>query len=823
MGLAKRPQGGPSGKKEEGEGEGMRKGSMTSRKGRSIGPIIACIIVLGGSWLGLAPTRVKAQPAHQSTTRTVRLRSGDLTLEDGLGSSLSRRLERETGHPVHFLFEGHHAQSPLDVSELGELGVRLLSPLSKTVWIASTDSGVNLEAPAIASRIRSASLLPSELKLHPSLSKSISKGGRLAVTVILYRDNPARTAPPQLSHVKWTSDRTLQTVLDSSQISDLARDDQILWIEPHVNEHQPLNQEMRVAIRADRAQNADLDATPPTYALSGKGVTVAVFDTGIDDDHGDFTGRMLRNSGSGTHGTHVGGILGGSGRLSSLYGNGGSAYEWRGVAPSCKLASFDISINHDDYQEAVDVHGAQLSNNSFVQALLCEYDADAMLLDELVRGSTGKPLSIVFAAGNNGTSAQYGPLRGYFSTFTSAKNTISVGSIHADDGRRSGFSSLGPTYDGRIKPDLVAPGSKTYEGILSTFPRDRYGAIQGTSMAAPAVAGSLALLYQAYGETYQVDINEAPPLASTLKAVLIQTAEDLIHETAAPEDVLNPDTGEATLYSKGPDFATGWGLIDVEAASILIQEKRIQELKIGLKESERNYTFMVPAGRDEVKVTLAWDDPAANPISALDEIKLINDLDIVLIDPLGERHLPWVLDPLAHESLSGNRTGIDPLETQDILPARRGVDTRNNVEQVLVEMPIPGLWTLRIHASRMATDQIVSLAASEPLPRIDANLSCPETTDGELVTITASLLHHESVRRPVTTTLSVVDSQGGGFINFRTFSRNLPKLAQPEKTLTLSLPRGVPTNEELTLWLRVKDTATGEELARASCTFQILD
>jgi hypothetical protein len=224
------------------------------------------------------------------------------------------------------------------------------------------------------------------------------------------------------------------------------------------------------------------------------------------------------------------------------------------------------------------------------------------------------------------------------------------------------FSSWGPTDDGRIKPDIVAPGCESGgEGYIhSTLPGNVYGGPGwcGTSMAAPVVSGISGLII----EQYRLIQGGSNPLPSTVRALFIQTAVDL-------------DDG-SSYYNPGPDYASGYGRVDAQAAVDEVIAKRVLEDQVSHGQMD-TLTVTVPAGSPVLKLTLAWDDEpgAVNASPAL-----VNDLDMILVEPDGSTtHLPWILD-------SSNPS----------TPAMAGSDSINNVEQVLVANPTPGLWQVQV-------------------------------------------------------------------------------------------------------------------------------
>ena len=149
-----------------------------------------------------------------------------------------------------------------------------------------------------------------------------------------------------------------------------------------------------------------------------------------------------------------------------------------------------------------------------------------------------------------------------------AKNIISVGAINSNDDSMTNFSSWGPTDDGRIKPDVVAPGCQSDEdtGITSTVPGDTYGAMCGTSMAAPVVSGICSLMIQEFRSQTATD-----PLPSTLKALLINTAVDL-----------------GTL---GPDYSYGFGKVNAKGAVDSIINDQYKEGNIDGPNGIKSYSI----------------------------------------------------------------------------------------------------------------------------------------------------------------------------------------------------------------------------------------
>lgn len=256
------------------------------------------------------------------------------------------------------------------------------------------------------------------------------------------------------------------------------------------------------------------------HSVSGRGIKVGVVDTGIDPDHPDFAQRISQMkdfTGEGPadrngHGTHVAGIIAGSGVAS------GSRY--RGVAPECllyvaKALHEDGSGVTSDVMAAIEwgvQQGVQVINISLGGEGPCDgTDALSVLCDAAV----ARGVVICAAAGNSGPSPCTIGSPGC------AKTVITVGATDKED-QVASFSSRGPTLDNRAKPDVCFPGVNIVSCLargsaMGTPVDDWYTRASGTSMATPHATGTCALLLQA-----------APGLGpQQIKELMMNTAKDL--------------------------------------------------------------------------------------------------------------------------------------------------------------------------------------------------------------------------------------------------------------------------------------------------------
>ena len=302
---------------------------------------------------------------------------------------------------------------------------------------------------------------------------------------------------------------------------------------------------------------------------------------------------------------------------------------------------------------------------------------------------------------------------------------------------------------GIVVPDLCRNGSCGYA----------YQAEGGTSMSAPFVSGIAALMYQKFRETTGDSLDKHSMRNSTVKALMIHTAIDMVDSPEA-HFAGNPDLDNAhrdgrthfTPYGEGPDFATGWGRVDGKAALDMISQynkktklfARFREIEIG-KDMEKRWTVDVRKGRKKFRATLVWDDAPGTRDEGKDvwikvkQPKLVNDLDMYLVSPSGKYYYPWRLDSLPTDMIDTNgkvpksTKGYENIHESDVHDAYNGCgsgdrldsacfDHLNNVEVVDVRNPEPGRWqivvvgkNIREYNNADSSAQVASLVSDLPL------------------------------------------------------------------------------------------------------------
>ena len=420
--------------------------------------------------------------------------------------------------------------------------------------------------------------------------------------------------------------------------------------------------------------------------LSGMGFKAGVWDGGrIHASHPEFSGRVTMKDGSAiesNHATHVAGTIAASGIRPEARGMAFHAlvdgYDWNNDRSEMALAAADgLLVSNHSY--GVDLGWSREEDGSWRWTAHPDslrdyrfgfYSSTSRQLDEIAYHAPY--YTIVWAAGNDRSDSGDGtrPPDGPYDCIgpeSVAKNVLAVGSVNKlpqgytqpDMVRISAFSSFGPADDGRVKPDIVAPG----QSLFSTLSGDSYGNRTGTSMSAPVVSGSLLLLQQLYSTLS----GGRPMKAATLKSLVIHTVNQ-------------------TGNSPGPDYRFGWGLLDVEKAARLLMNLDSIQYLVAEETLQQDSVYQLAFeadGSSNIVATLAWTDPPGTPVAPAMNPRdpmLVNDLDMRIIDPSGKEHYPWLLDPDQPMAL--------PVQDQD--------NTVDNVEKIFIPNPSPGTYFLKI-------------------------------------------------------------------------------------------------------------------------------
>jgi hypothetical protein len=452
------------------------------------------------------------------------------------------------------------------------------------------------------------------------------------------------------------------------------------------------------------------------YNLSGSGQILGLWEAGGIPllAHQEFNGRITILDGSVTvsqHATHVAGTM-----IAS------------GVTPSAKGMSYEANISGysstNDLSEVSNAvaNGLKVSGHSYgaVVGWRADYRGDGLWAwlgdpaisetedwkfgfytstsagwDNMIRNAEN--LVVAKSSGNdrgdgpNGSVTHWAIIGGSWAQSTTvrerdggadgydcindprgiAKNTLTIGAVNdlqygyagPSSVVMSSFSNWGPTDDGRIKPDLVANGVGLNSSSNST--NTAYASLSGTSMATPNVSGSIGLILQHHQNLH----GTANPLKGyLLKALLLHTSDE-------------------AGSSAGPDYIYGWGLMNTfKAVQLMSFDAALGSNKLlrdqSVTQGNTNEYQVISDGKQPLKATISWFDVAGTPTpTSLDptNIMLVNDLDLTIVGPNSVEHQAWVLDP-----------------SNPSAAATRGENIRDNTEQVLIENPSAGTYTIKV-------------------------------------------------------------------------------------------------------------------------------
>lgn len=615
-------------------------------------------------------------------------------------------------------------------AELRAQGVELLKYVPEDTFIAQ----LNTVSPASVAALNDVTWVGPyrpDHKINSRLTRAMAAtNAPVCVNILLSPAASAAEITAVRSHLKQFQSETrlrqgviLRGEISPQQLEALAQSSAVLWIERAPQ--RKLVDEAAAKIVGGDDGNLATPTLTQQLGFDGSGVTVCVADTGLDTGntntmHPDLLGRVTgfqfygSNITDGSdgygHGTHCAGIVAGNAATGETDPDTGQFYGL-GVASGANIFVERIFDNNageaspfpSDETLTRDAvrNGAKIGSNSWGNDVQGDYDLDCAQFDELVRdadaGTPGyQPYILEFSAGNSGPGSQT------INSPACAKNVIATGASQNAPGTLAqtyglyaegpdamcDFSSRGPCADGRIKPDLVAPGSWIASaasalaldpaGTSWTVIDDYYVYMGGTSMAGPHAAGAAAVFVQFYQSTH----TNAVPSPALVKAALINSADELDQANGGPGPVPNNDEG--------------WGrinLVNLITTNFSAAPRFYQYLDqaVLLTNSQVYAQHVFVEGADQpLKITLAYTDVPGFP-GALPA--LVNDLDLEVVAPDGTLY-------------RGNQFGAG-----ESVPNAPSSDNLNNAEGILISQPVPGDYLVRVRGSKVVQDALTNTAA----------------------------------------------------------------------------------------------------------------
>ncbi|MBS1809957.1 MAG: S8 family serine peptidase [Acidobacteria bacterium] len=465
---------------------------------------------------------------------------------------------------------------------------------------------------------------------------------------------------------------------------------------------------------------------------------------------GYYLNGVAYDDSNGYHGTHTTSVI--AGRDYAATGTGAvlgisTRTVGDGIAPDVHIVFQDVGHPAGDlsgldvgqgllHQQAYNT-GARIHTDSYGFSAGSPYEEEASAVDQAMWRL--RDYTVFFSAGNSGPANQ---------TLTKdSKNALLVGGAGSPTNGGSpenvaSFSSHGPTNDGRIKPDIVAPStvyaatesagvSSSFRYLTSTTANDAavnpvspnnnrsFSSISGTSFASPMAAGGGVLVRQYFADGFYPTgarnvANGFNPSNALIKAMLLNSGRNMTGTYTA-------DNATAGDKASLPSMGQGWGRLTLDDALYFPGDRR--ELKVladiwnGATTGDSSRPATNPAimtgqthtyqltnvsNVEPLRISLVWTDPKAAPYAS---VALINNLNLEVTDPIGKVFRGNVNFQNAYSQAAGNTA----------------FDNKNPLEAVYIQYPSPGTYTIKVIGANVPGNGQMGVLAQPGNQTIDSN------------------------------------------------------------------------------------------------------
>jgi hypothetical protein len=602
--------------------------------------------------------------ARMQRPRLLSLKFAEFETTGALPSIPTDLLGLPADGPDYYIVQVRGPVSPVERAALEAHGLELFDYVPNHAFIVRGTAAQVRAAESAGAALWSSALHPA-WRIEPEL---LDRTGPQAIAVVGFTGIDETTLRRQVEAIGITVRESHEQVgrwlllvtTDEQGIRALARCHDVQWVEPE-SIVETRNDTMTWTVQTGSTNNRKIW----NLGLHGENQIIGHMDSRVSQTSCYFTDpanpigpthrKIVYVSGTagspGSHGTHTAGTaVGDAFPISGSTANRGLAYAAK-LATSSNYSASAWTARALEHRSV----GARTHTNSWGNDSTTAYNSHCNAIDAF--SWTYEDHLVLFAETN--TSTLKNP--------ENAKNLVAVGNAQngASVNNKCG-GGVGPTADGRRKPDLFAPGCSIVSagtGSCST------STSTGTSMACPAATAASALIQQYFRDGFYPSGLANPadsfaPSGALTKAVLVNTCQDM--------------TGVAGY----PNFTEGWGRINLDESLHFVGDvgrlwvadvRRANGLTTG---QSRSFTVDVTTSARPLEVTMVFTD-FAGTINATNPV--VNNLDLVVTAPNGTTYL-------------GNVWAGGWSSTGGV------ADAINNVERVAIAFPAPGTWTFTVNA-----------------------------------------------------------------------------------------------------------------------------